>query len=55
MDLRSAIMDVEKREIFDRLVVKTCASHPGLTDDFAAVGFQEILAKVDDTVCLSAI
>ncbi|KAK0231740.1 hypothetical protein EDD85DRAFT_956554 [Armillaria nabsnona] len=55
MDLRSAIMDVEKREIFDRLVVETCASHPGLTDDFAAVGFQEVLAKVDNTVCLSAI
>ncbi|KAK0472998.1 hypothetical protein IW261DRAFT_1570364 [Armillaria novae-zelandiae] len=41
MDLRSAIMDVEKREMFDKLVVETCASHPELTDDFAAVGFRE--------------
>ncbi|SJL15014.1 uncharacterized protein ARMOST_18495 [Armillaria ostoyae] len=55
MDLRSTIMDVEKREIFDRFVVEMCVSHPGLTDDFAAVGFRELLAKRDNTVCLSAI
>ncbi|KAK0190124.1 hypothetical protein F5146DRAFT_1054113 [Armillaria mellea] len=55
MDLRSAIMDVEKRGMFDRLVVETCASYPGLADDFAAVGFREVLDNVDDSVCLLAL
>ncbi|KAK0457736.1 uncharacterized protein EV420DRAFT_1547068 [Desarmillaria tabescens] len=45
MDLRSVVVDVEKREVFDRLVMDLCASHPGLMEDFAAIGFREVLGK----------